>query len=136
MEDTCFTTLCGFLPYISMHQPEAYTCPQPREPASHHTSHPSRASQSTELSSLHYTATSHQLSILHMVTYTFQCYSLNSSHPLLPLLCPQVCSLSMCLYSWPSNRFITTILLDSIYIYALIYDIFSFLTYFSLYNRL
>ena len=29
--------------------------------------------------------------------YMFQCYSLNSSHLLLPPLCPQVCSLCLCL---------------------------------------
>ena len=36
------------------------------------------------LSSLCYTATSHELVILHMVMYTFQWYSLNSSHSLVP----------------------------------------------------
>ena len=41
--------------------------------------------------------------ILHMVIYIFQCYSLNLSHLLLPLLCPKVCSL--CFYSCPANRF-------------------------------
>ena len=30
---------------------------------------------------------------LHMVVYTFQCYSLNSSHPVFPPLCPQACSI-------------------------------------------
>ena len=44
----------------------------------------------------------------------FQCYSLNLSHPLLPLLCPQVCSLCPSLYSCPANRVINTIFLDSI----------------------
>ena len=33
------------------------------------------------------------LSVLQMVMCVFQCYTLNSSHPLFPLLCPQVCSL-------------------------------------------
>ena len=47
-------------------------------------SHPSRLSQSTRFSSLCHTANSHWLSILHMVMYMFQCYSLYSSHPLLP----------------------------------------------------
>ena len=56
-------------------------------------SHPSRLSQSTGLSSLHHTANSNQLSVLHMVMYIFQCYSLNSSHVLPSPLCPQVCSL-------------------------------------------
>ena len=38
------------------------------------------------------------------------CYFLNLSHPLLPLLCPQVCSACLRLYSYPANRFINTIL--------------------------
>ena len=40
-------------------------------------SHPSRSSQSSELSYLCYTATSHWLSVLHMVVYMCQCYSSN-----------------------------------------------------------
>ena len=50
----------------------------PSSPASH----PFRWSQSTGLSSLHHAANSHWLSILHMVMYMFQCYSLKLSHPL------------------------------------------------------
>ena len=61
-------------------------------------SHPSRLSQSTRLSSLCYTANSHWLSILHTVMYMYQYYALNSSHLLLPLLCSQVCSLCLHLY--------------------------------------
>ena len=38
------------------------------------------------------------------------------SHPLLPLLCPQVCSLHLLLHSFPANRLISIIFLDSIYI--------------------
>ena len=48
------------------------------------TSHTSRLSQSVGLSSLHQTANSHWLTILHMVMYMFPCYSLYLSHPLLP----------------------------------------------------
>ena len=33
----------------------------------------------------------------------FQCYILNLSHPLLPPLCPQVCSLCLHLYSCPAS---------------------------------
>ena len=36
----------------------------------------------------------------------FQCSSLNSSHPLLPPLCTQVCSLCLCLYSCPANQLV------------------------------
>ena len=53
-------------------------------------------------------------SILHVVVYMFPCYWLNSSHALLPPLCPQVCSLCLCLHCCPANRFIGTIFLDSI----------------------
>ena len=49
--------------------------------------------------------------------YICQCYSLNSSNPLLPLLCPPVHSLHLCLYSYPENRFIRAIFLDSIYVH-------------------
>ena len=59
-------------------------------------SYPSRLSQSTILSSWCYSVTSHCLSLLHTVMYMFQCYFLTSSHPLLPLLCPQACSLCLC----------------------------------------
>jgi len=57
------------------------------------------------------------IAILHMVMYMFQCYSFNLSHPLLPSLCPQVCSLGRCLYSCPANRFISTIFLGSKFIH-------------------
>ena len=53
--------------------------------------------------------------ILHRVMYIFQCYSLHSSHPLLPALCPQVYSLCLHLCCFPVNRFISTIFLDSIH---------------------
>ena len=49
-------------------------------------SHPSRWSQSTELISLCYAAASHSLSILHLVAYICQCYSLTSSQLTLTLL--------------------------------------------------
>ena len=48
-------------------------------------SHPSRWSQSSKLISLCYAAASHLLSILHLVVYICQCYSLTSSQLTLPL---------------------------------------------------
>ena len=45
-----------------------------------------------------------------------QCHSLTLSHPL-PSLCPQVLSLHLHLYSFPADRFISTIFLDSVCIY-------------------
>ena len=56
-------------------------------------SHPSRLYRAPDLSSLWYTVNFHWLSVLHVVMYIFLCYYLNSSHPLLPPLCTQVCSL-------------------------------------------
>ena len=48
--------------------------------------HPSSLGHhSTELCSLCYIAASYYLSILHMVMYIYQCYSLNLSHPLCSL---------------------------------------------------
>ena len=60
-------------------------------PPTFHPISPSRLSYSTRFVPLRNTANSHWLSILKMVMYMFPCYSLNSSHPLLPLLCPQDC---------------------------------------------
>ena len=44
-----------------------------------------------------------------------QRYPLNSSHPFLPPLGPQVHSLHLRLYSCPADRFVSTIFLDSLY---------------------
>ena len=84
------------------------------------------------LGSLHHISKSHSLSILHMVMYMFQCYSLKSSHLLL-LLCPKVCSLCLCLLCCPVYRTVGTTFLDSIYRWCLS---FSFWLSFTLYNRL
>ena len=56
---------------------------------------------------------SFSLTRLHMAGYTYQCYSLNLSHPLLPPLYPEVCDLSLFL----TDSFISTIFLDSICIH-------------------
>ena len=50
-----------------------------------------------------------------MVAYICQCYFLNSSHPLLSLLCPKSI-FCVCLHSFPVNRFISTVFLESIYV--------------------
>ena len=61
------------------------------------TSHPSRSSQSTELSSLCCTAGSHSLSVSHTAVYMYQCHSPNAPNPLLPPLstCPFSMSTSL-----------------------------------------
>ena len=74
-----------------------------------------------------YTATFHQLCILHLAGHIRLCYFLHSSHSLRPRLCPQIHSLRLRFHSFPANRFIKTIFLDSIYIYVNIqYLLFSF----------
>ena len=42
--------------------------------------------------------------VLRMVVCLCQCYSLNSFYLPLPLLCPQVCSLHLCLCSWSGTQ--------------------------------
>ena len=83
----CFTMLCQFLLYNKVNRLYAYIYPHILPPCilPPSLSHPSRWSQSTELISLCYTAASHQLSILHLVVYICQCYSLISSQFTLPL---------------------------------------------------
>ena len=67
------------------------------------------------LDSLCYRAACHQLSVWHTIVYICWCYFLHSYHSSLPLLGPQVHSLYLRLHSFPTNRFIHVILLDSIY---------------------
>ena len=83
----CFTMVCQFLLYNKVNQLYIYIhphissllCLPPtlRIP-------PPKWTQSTELISLYYTAASHQLSILPLVVYICPCYSLTSSHLILP----------------------------------------------------
>ena len=83
LEYNCFTRLYSFLLYSNVNQLNVYihislplwTCLPPHLP-----SHPSRSSQNTELSSRCYTAAPHQLSVLHLVVYICQWYSLDLSH--------------------------------------------------------
>ena len=55
--------------------------------------------------------------------------ALSSSHPLPPLLCPQVCTLCLCFYFCPANRFIGTIFLGSIYMHSYMTLALLFLAY-------
>ena len=73
-------------------------CPLHPEALAHFPPHstPPRCHRALALGALHHTLNSHWFSIFHMVIYMFQCYSLKSSHPLLPLS-PEVCSLHLCL---------------------------------------
>ena len=91
VEDNCFTILCWFLPYESaidkyMSLPSWTSLPPPSP------FHPSGVSQSTQCGALEQIPTG---SVLHMVMHMRECYSLDSSRPLVPPLCPEVCSLCL-----------------------------------------
>ena len=107
--------LCWFLLYDSVNQPYMYVYPLRLEPPSPRPPTPALqviAVLWVELPTSDY---------LHVVVCVCLFWSPTTSHPLFPLLCPQVCSLHLHLYSFPANIFISTIFLDSIYV--LIYNI-------------
>ena len=79
------------------------------------TLHPSRVSQSPSLSSLSHIANFYWLPVLCMVMYMFQCYS--QFIPPSPSLSVSMSSICLCRYSCPTNRLISTIFLDSIYMH-------------------
>ena len=89
LEDSYFTILWWFLPYINMNQSLVYTCPVLLKPSSHLPLHPtpSRLSQST---SLWISCIIQRIptGYLFYIMYIFQYYSLKSSHPLPPTLWP------------------------------------------------
>ena len=85
-------------------------------PPTSHSIPPSRLSESTRCD-LPASYSTFPLSTLHMLIFMFQYYSLNWSLPLLPPLCPQVCSLCLHLHCCPASRFISTIFLESIYMH-------------------
>ena len=53
----------------------------------------------------------HWTSMLHMVMYMLQCYSLKSSHPHPLPLTPEVYSLCLCLLGCPAHKIVSTIFL-------------------------
>ena len=113
------TLLWRFLPFIDMSQPQVYMCPPIPSPA--RTSLPTLSLQIVPEHWLWVPCfmhrTWHWSSILHLVIYTFQCYSLKSSHPRLLPQSPKVCSLHLCLFCCPACRIIVTVFLNSIYIW-------------------
>lgn len=64
---------------------------------------------------------------LHMVVCICQCCFLNLSHSLLPQLSPQLCSLHLCIHSFPADEFINYYF-SRFHIHMLIYDIYHSLT--------
>ena len=88
------------------------------ESSSHLSSHsiPLGCPRAPALGALLHALNLHWSSILHMVIYIFQCYSLILSHPRLLPHSPKVCSLHLCLFCYLAYRVIITIFLNSIYI--------------------
>ena len=105
---------CLFLLFNEVNQLYVYIYALPHEPPSHpHAiSHPSRSSQSTELSSL-----CCKLLVLptSCLFYAWQCIYVSPNIPVdltLPFPpCPHICSLHLPLYSSPGNRSSSTIFL-------------------------
>ena len=95
-------------------------------------------SQSTELISLCIAAASHQLSILYLVVYICQSYSLNSSHLTHPLLHVRKSVLYVCIFIpvLPLGSSETFFFSDYIYMCQHTVFVFLFLTYFIMYDRL
>ena len=122
--------LCGFCrtSQVSHNYTYIYIHTSPPSWASSHppSSCPLRLLQSARMVSLGYMVAFHWLPILYMVVYI--CQLLSQFAPPFPSpLCPQVHSLCLCLSSCPANRFISTVLLDSIYVCVnLWYLFFSF----------
>ena len=74
------TILWLFLPYINMNQPWVYMCPTILDPLPPPCpTHSFVLSQTTSFGCLLHASNLHWSSILHMVIYMFQCYSLISS---------------------------------------------------------
>ena len=94
----CFLRLCWFLPSNNMH-PSPINLLSPESPST-------PLGYRRAPAPLCYGAASHELSVLHRVVHILmgQWYSLNSSHPLLPPLFPQVCPLCLHLHRYPENR--------------------------------
>ena len=88
------------------------------------------------LSALFHALNLHWSSILHMVIYMFQCYSLKSSHPCLLPHSPK-CVLYICVsFAVFAYRVVISIFLNSIYMCQYTALVFLFLTHFTLHNKL
>ena len=95
------------------------TCVPHPDPPSHLSPHPIPQGHPSApaLSTLSHASNLDRWSILRMIMYMFQCYSLGSSHPCFLPQSPKVCSLHLCLFCCLAYRVIVTIFLNSIYTY-------------------
>ena len=126
MEANYVTIFWWFLAWIT----HRCTCVPPSWTLFHLLPHPiplgcSRASGSSAL--LH-ASNLHWPSISHLIIYTFQSFSLKSSHPCLLQMSPSpnVCSLHLCLFCRLAYRVIVTIFLNSNICVKILYWCFSF----------
>ena len=103
--------------YIDMNRPLLSMCPSQPEPLSYLPPHPIPLGcpQAPALGALLHASNLHWSSILHVVMYMLQGYSLKSSHPHLLPLSPKVCSFHLCLLCCPTCRIIGTVFLNSTY---------------------
>ena len=72
-----------------MNQSQVYRPPrfEPSHLSPHHTA--PGYHRALALGSLYHISNSHWLSVFHVAMYMFKCFSLKSSHPLIPPLCPK-----------------------------------------------
>ena len=121
LKDNCFTILWSFF-FFAIYQHELATgihvSPHPESP-SHLHPHPILLDCPRALTSgaLLHALNLHWSSVLHMLMYMFQCYSLKSSHLCLLPLSPKVCSLHLCRLCCPACRIISPVFLNSIYMH-------------------
>ena len=108
-----YSGFCHTLTWIS----HGCTCVPHPEPCSHLPPHPKPLSHpiAPALSTLSHASNLVQWSASHMIIYTFQLYSLKSSHPCLLPQSPKDCSVHLCLFCYLTYRVIVVIFLNSIY---------------------
>ena len=126
-----FTVLYWFC--INMNPPQVYMSPPHPESHSHLPPHPIPLACPRVLALgalLHASGHLHWSPTLHMVMHMIHCYSLKSSNPGPLVLSPKVCSLRLCLLCHPACRIVSTVFLNSLYIYIYIVLVFFFLTYY------
>ena len=106
---------CHTLTWIS----HGCTCVPHPKPPSHIPPHPIPQGHPSApaLSTLSHASNLDWWSSSYMIKDMFQCYSLKSSQPHLLPQSPKVCSLHLCLFWCLAYRVVTTIFLNSVYIY-------------------
>ena len=128
---------CGGFCHTSTWISHGYTCVPPSWTPATSLSTPSRwVVPEDQLCALLHALNLHWSSVLHMIIYMFQSFSLISSHSHLLPHGPKVCSLHLCLFCFLAYMVIVPIFLNFIYMHLCTVLVFFFLTYFILYNRL